>query len=130
MSTETPTKYYRTRIAHIHSHGSGTDKTFEADFDQTKFYEILGRYTVKYDPPVDMMGSGNVREYDFYKRKGNETYTVNFRFWEIEKKDMKPMHTTSYKPSDKKVDYVTYVPPVIEPNPPQIEALLELKVLS
>jgi hypothetical protein len=129
----TPKKFYRARISFTSTGSTNADRLFESDFSQVKFQELLGRYTLKYDPPIDMMGTGKIHEYEFYKRHDPGTTTINLRFWEIAEHEVKLTESTTYTAKESKslvrVEPETIVVPK-EPNPPQIEAFLSLNVLK
>jgi len=129
----TPPKFYRGRICVTTTGPNGVDRTFESDFTQVKFHEIIGRYTLQYGPPIDYLMVGEKSHYQFHKRTAVHTSTLDLKFWEIEEKDMrKTPISVPNAPKEVPVHVPVYnapPPPPPEPEPEKIQSLLNAKVI-
>lgn len=57
-----------------------TSKRVDAVMKTEKLYELIGRFTLKYGPPMEVEITHGVHEYEFYKEKGTafESCTLSF----------------------------------------------------
>jgi hypothetical protein len=123
-------KFYRARISVTATGINGVDRTFESDFTQIKFHELVGRYTIKYSPPMDFMETG-VSHYQFFKKDGLNTLTLDLKFWEIAEKEMRttPVAVPNAPNNHSKSTYDPPIPAPVEQEPEKIQALLSADVI-
>lgn len=95
----------------------GTIKTYDLLIKTERLFELIGRYTVKYGCPEDLVNENGLREINFWKSyQGNAFMSVTLQFCKVSN-EKKPNNVVPIKQE-------TIIPP--EPTLPPDERLQEM----
>lgn len=112
---------FRVTIQEYSNEGKG--RTMDLIINTEKFQQLLGRYTLKINPPDLLISEEGITEYEFFKQVADKKYIAALvSFAQVSKSEDNKKHTSKVSHIDRKVSY--NIPPPLPPAEPDEDRLL------